>query len=208
MEQKKRVVIGLDEAGRGAFFSRIYSAAVVHDPDLIENAVKNKIVIRDSKKMTPRQRSLSFDYLIQNTLFGVGWCDEKEIDNLGITRCNILSMHRAIENLLEKHPEIEIVKIHVDGVLFRPFHDIPHETIIRGETTHPEIAMASILAKTHRDYFIMEMCDNNPSIDENYGIRSNKGYGTAKHIAGIKKHGPHSSHRNTFIKNHYHLRFL
>lgn len=71
-QQKKKVVIGVDEAGRGAFFGRIYSAAVVHDPTVIEDANKNKIVVRDSKKMTPRQRSFSFDYLIQNTASGVG----------------------------------------------------------------------------------------------------------------------------------------
>lgn len=208
MEQQK-VVIGVDEAGRGSFFSRIYSAATVHNSHVMEDAVKNKIVIRDSKKMTPRQRDTSYDYLTQTVLYGIGWCDEKEIDKLGITRCNILSMHRAIEDLLRQYPHLEIERINVDGVLFEPFRNIPYETIIRGESTHPEIAIASILAKTERDRFITALCDEHPELEEKYGIKKNKGYGTARHIEGIKKYGVNVFHRKLFVRNHYHeLRFL
>lgn len=204
MEQttRRKVVIGVDEAGRGSFFSRIYSAAVVFDSDIVLKAEENKIIIRDSKKMTPKQRQFSYDFLTQNCLFGVGFCDEYEIDELGINRCNILSMHRAIDNLLEKNTDLEIEKINVDGVLFNSYHNIPHELVVRGETKHVEIAMASILAKTYRDFFIIELCEQYPELDEKYNIKNNKGYGTAKHIQGIKKNGIHEFHRKTFVRNY------
>lgn len=212
MEQttKRQVVIGVDEAGRGAFFSRIYSAAVVYDPDLILTAQENKIIIRDSKKMTPRQRKFSYDFLFQNSLFGVGFCDEKEIDTLGVSRCNILSMHRAIDDLLSKHPHLHIEKINVDGVLFQSYHNVPYELVVRGESKHPEIAMASIIAKTTRDMFVVDLCVNDPQLDERYNICNNKGYGTAKHIEGIRQYGLHEHHRKTFVRNYNQqkLRFL
>ena len=202
-------MIGVDEAGRGAFFSRMYSAAAVYDPCLFSRATENKIVIRDSKKMTPRQRQFSHEFLLEHCLFGIGHCDEKEIDQLGISRCNILSMHRAIDNLLTKYPQVEIERIRVDGVLFEPYRDIPHELVVHGESAHPEIAVASILAKTHRDLFVLDLCEQFPELDEKYHLRSNKGYGTAKHIEGIRQHGLHPSHRKTFVRNyHSSLRFL
>lgn len=202
METKQKVVVGIDEAGRGAFLSRIYSAVVVSDPNLLEDIEKNKIIIRDSKKMTPRQRSLSYDFLVQSAMFGIGYCDEKEIDESGITHCNILSMHRALDNLVEKYPHIGIEKIRVDGVLFAPWQDVPFELIVKGETKHMEIAMASIIAKTCRDRFITDLCEKIPELDEKYHIKNNKGYGTAKHIQGIRKYGKHEFHRQSFIRSY------
>jgi ribonuclease HII len=119
-------------------------------------------------------------------------------------------MHRAIDNLLSKYPDLGIEKIRVDGVLFAPYRDIPHELVVRGESAHPEIAVASILAKTHRDLFILDLCGQFPELDEKYHLKSNKGYGTAKHIEGIRQHGLHPFHRKTFVRNHHHpsLRFL
>lgn len=206
---RTKVVIGVDEAGRGAFFSRMYSVAAVYDPLLFSKATENKIVIRDSKKMTPRQRHFSYEFLLDHCLFGVGYCDEKEIDEMGISRCNILSMHRAIDDLLLKHPDLEIERIRVDGVLFQPYRGIPHELVVRGESAHPEIAVASILAKTHRDLFVLDLCEQCPELDEKYHLKKNKGYGTAKHIEGIRQHGLHPFHRKTFVRNHHSsLRFL
>lgn len=205
----KKVSVGVDEAGRGAFFSRMYSAAAVYDPNLLSRATTDKIVIRDSKKMTPRQRQISYEFLQEHCLFGIGYCDEKEIDELGISRCNILCMHRSLDDLRSKHPELIVEKIHVDGVLFAPYQNIPYELVVRGESSHPEIAMASILAKTHRDRFILDLCGQYPGLDEKYHLTNNKGYGTAKHIEGIRHHGLHAFHRKTFVRN-YHpaLRFL
>lgn len=200
MQSKQKVVVGVDEAGRGAFFSRIYSAVVVYNPDLKEDIKKNKIVIRDSKKMTPRQRDQSYEFLVQHTMFGIGYCDEKEIDEYGITKCNIWSMHRALDNLVCQFPELEIERILVDGVLFSPWRDVPFELVVKGENKHEEIAMASVIAKTSRDRFLIGLCEQFPELDEKYHIRNNKGYGTAKHIQGLKEHGKHDFHRQSFIR--------
>lgn len=206
---ERKVVVGVDEAGRGAFFSRMYSVAAVYDPDLLSHATADKIVIRDSKKMTPRQRQISYGFLKDHCLFGVGYCDEKEIDELGISRCNILSMHRALDDLRTKYPYLVVEKIRVDGVLFAPYASIPYELVIRGESAHPEIAMASILAKSYRDQFILDLCGEDPGLNEKYHLASNKGYGTAKHIEGIRRYGLHAFHRRTFVRNHHpSLRFL
>lgn len=206
----ENVIVGVDEAGRGAFFSRIYSVAVAFTENIREKVIEDKIVIRDSKKMTPRQRLCSYEYLKQHVRYGVGYCDEKEIDEKGITKCNILCMHRALENLLSQYPNMKMVKIHVDGVLFAPFQDIPHETIVRGDDSHMEIAMASILAKTIRDLFIIGLCDEDSSLEEKYDLRKNKGYGTVRHREGIRKHGSHPLHRQSFLRKctSHHLRFL
>lgn len=199
---EENMIVGVDEAGRGAFFGRIYSAAVVACP------LDEKLVVRDSKKMTPRQRSATFDYLCDHALFGVGWCGPEEIDALGVGRCNILSMHRALEDIVARH-NVRIEKILVDGVLFEPFRGIPHETIVRGEDEHVEIAMASIIAKVSRDRHIVSLCDEEPALHDKYDLRNNKGYGTAKHIAGLRAHGPHHAHRRSFIRGYSaKLRFL
>lgn len=208
-ETSSSIIVGIDEAGRGAFFGRIYSAAVVHDPSLMETALQQKLVIRDSKKMTPRQRSVSRQFLEKHAQFGIGWCDEKEIDTLGITKCNILCMHRALDDLLSKYPSLVVDKIHVDGVLFAPYHSIPFQLVAHGEDTHEEIAMASILAKTLRDEWVVGLCDQFPDLDEKYHLRNNKGYGTKQHIKGLRTHGPHPSHRRSFLRNYCpQLKFL
>ena len=210
-EQKTKVIIGVDEAGRGSFFGPICSGVVVFDDNLIQNAVeKEKLVIRDSKKMTPLQRNRCYDYLVNNAKYGVGLCSVKEIDELGISRCNVLCMHRAIEDLLSKFTnQLEIELVRVDGVLFKPFRDTPFELVVQGESKHPEIAMASIIAKTYRDRMMIELCKDNNSLQDRYDLENNKGYGTAKHIAGLRKYGPHPQHRKLFIRNHnQHLQFL
>lgn len=196
------VVVGIDEAGRGAFFSRIYSAAVVYMNTGEEDKNKKTIVIRDSKKMTPRQRSVAHDYLIANVQYGIGYCDQNEIDDLGITRCNINSMHRALDDLTMKYPNLVIDKINVDGMLFMPWKSVPYETIVRGEDSHKEIAMASILAKKTRDNFVLELCRESPELQEKYDIGHNKGYGTAKHREGLRKHGSHRLHRKSFVRSY------
>lgn len=209
---KEHVIIGVDEAGRGSLFGPIFAAAVVLNHNIFANMGKDKkLVLRDSKKMTHNQRTRAKEYIEQNVYYGIGYCDPQEIDNMGINHCNVLAMHRAIDNLLDKHGSILIIdKINVDGVLFQKYKDVPYELIIRGDSTHPEISAASILAKTNRDNMIQEICIQSPSLDI-YGLQKHKGYGTKEHITKIKQHGPSPMHRESFIKNFYtikKLRFL
>lgn len=194
----EQVTIGIDEAGRGSLFSMIVACAVVQDDRL---CVQSKdIVIRDSKKMTPLQRKRTQTFLEQNSRFGIGSCDEKEIDSQGISWCNMTAMHRAIDNLREKYPGLQITKILVDGNRFTPYENIPHELIVQGDGSVPVISCASILAKTTRDQWVTGLCATHKTELEKYGISQNKGYGTKKHIEAIQTHGPHPLHRQTFLK--------
>lgn len=211
--EREPKLMGVDEAGRGSLFSRIYAAAVVLPDDWsipVSTKKKEQVVLRDSKKMTALQRQRAREFIETHAMFGVGFCDEKEIDIMGISHCNVLAMHRAMDDLLLKHPDVRVDKVMVDGVLFRPHRDIPYELVVRGESEHPEIAAASILAKTHRDDFICGLCNNDERLSK-YCISSNKGYGAAAHIKAIQTHGPHPLHRKSFLKNFYcpnRLRFL
>jgi ribonuclease HII len=194
--------IGIDEAGRGSLMGRVYAGAVCFPENgWMEDAVVQKIVIRDSKKMTAKARQKSREYIEKTTMWGIGYTSEEEVDRLGIVPANILAMHRAIDCLLEKHPELLVVKkkeLKVDGTCFRDYPDIPHELVVRGESVHPEIASASILAKTHRDEHVLELC--NADVDLlRYHLDTNKGYGTAAHLKALKEHGASRFHRRTFI---------
>jgi ribonuclease HII len=204
-------IVGVDEAGRGSLFGRIYACAVgVQESGNLtqdlESYNKDKkkseqVVIRDSKTMSVRQRNKSREYLEKSgVLFGIGWCEASEIDEKGIVYCNILAMHRALDELVSKNPHITISKIRVDGILFKSYNEIPYELIVKGDSKHIEIATASILAKTYHDDYIQKLCIEDNEL-EKYGLLSNQGYGTAKHIRAIKEHKEHKLHRKTFIKN-------
>lgn len=192
-----QVTIGIDEAGRGSLFSMIVACAVVQKDDLCTGS--KEIVIRDSKKMTALQRKRSKSFLEGNCQFGIGSCSEKEIDSKGISWCNMMAMHRSIDNLLEKYPSLEIIKILVDGNHFVSYRDIPHELIVHGDGSVPVISCASILAKTTRDKWMIELCDTYKGALDIYGIAQNKGYGTQAHIKAIQTYGPHELHRKTFV---------
>ncbi len=131
-------------------------------------------------------------------------------------------MHRCIHNLITKIIEkekkenkfnIDIfskIKILVDGNYFKPFHYnynndihfISHECVIKGDQLHKEISAASIIAKVERDNYIINFVDKNPEYEEKYNLLNNKGYGTKKHIEGIRKYGYSEFHRKSFkLKN-------
>lgn len=194
--------VGIDEAGRGSLVSRVYAAAVIiPDREAFDGCVGMAgCVIRDSKKMTARQRDRARDFLLENVAYGIGHASEAEIDAMGIVPANILAMHRAVDDLRGRNPGVVIEKMLVDGTVFRKYGDTPFELVVRGESIHPEIAAASILAKTARDAYILGCCDNDPSLDA-YGLRSNKGYGTAAHMNSIREHGLSAIHRRSFTRH-------
>lgn len=192
------LVAGIDEAGRGSLISRVYAAAVVVPEDFMEMAAEEEIVIRDSKKMTARQRERSAAWIEQNAIaYAVAYADEVEIDRVNILEATMNAMHRAVEGL-----QIVPDRLHVDGSVFRPFidaegYDIPHECIIRGDDADPAIASASILAKTRRDEFLLGLVAEHPEL-ERYGISKNMGYGTAAHVRALQEWGPSVFHRRSF----------
>ena len=124
------------------------------------------------------------------------------IDNINILEATLKSMHKNIDNLV-----IDIDHILVDGTNFRKYKKIPHTCIINGDSKYYSIAAASILAKVEHDWYIENLCKENKELDIKYDLLNNMGYGTKKHIEGIKKYGISKHHRksNTIenkINNH------
>lgn len=198
-------IIGIDEAGRGSLLGRVYAGAVCigSDPEKwTSDALRmEKIVVRDSKTMTKKAREHSRVYIEDKAMWGVGWASEDEVDRLGIVPANTLAMHRAIDELLLRHPILSEKKkeLRVDGTFFTTYPDMKHELVVRGESVHIEIAAASILAKTHRDAYVKALCQANGCLTR-YGLETNMGYGTASHLQALRDHGATPLHRQTFIK--------
>jgi len=183
--------VGLDEAGRGPLFGRVYVGACIWHPDIKTD------IIRDSKKLSARKRLIAYDYIKEFAIDScVYWEDEKKIDSINILQATQSAMHHAIRKL-----DVRPDHILVDGSYFRPYSDgrsIPHTCIEKGDDKYMSIAAASILAKVEHDKYIEKMCDDYENLDKYYCLRSNKGYGTKKHMEGIKKYGITEWHRKSF----------
>jgi ribonuclease HII len=115
--------------------------------------------------------------------------DNREIDQLNILRSSITAMHRALDRL-----PIRPEHIIVDGNRFYPYGDTPHTTIVKGDAKYMSIAAASILAKTHRDEYMMRIAEEYPM----YGWAKNKGYPTREHRIAVREYGLSPYHRKTF----------
>lgn len=194
------LVAGIDEAGRGSLISRVYSAIVVLPENFLELCNEEKIIIRDSKKMTKLQREKSRRFIEKYAIdYNVQYSEHWEIDKVGILRATMNSMNRCIEKLI-----IPVDKLYVDGDYFDNYHkEIPYECIIRGDNIVPEIACASILAKTYRDEYIKNLFEENKEELEKYGIDRNMGYGTKVHMEAITENGFTEFHRKSFCKKSF-----
>ncbi len=184
---------GVDEAGRGPLFGRVYVGTAILPPEDFDHSL-----MRDSKKLSERKRLVAFDYIKENAIdWSVAYFDENEIDNVNIFNATYGAMHKALDNL-QVRPEIVLV----DGSHFIPYtyenKKVSHICITKGDDTYSSIAAASILAKVSRDNYITDLCDKYENLNLFYDISSNKGYGTSKHIEGIKQHGISKWHRKTF----------
>jgi ribonuclease HII len=197
--------IGVDEAGRGPLFGRVYTAAVI----LPKNDNFKYDLLKDSKKFTSQKKILeAYNYIKNNALFySVTYNDEKYIDKNNIRVSTMNSMHESIKNVINKINEnISNIFIIVDGNDFKPFTvlrndeiiNIPNITIEGGDNKYCSIAAASILAKVERDLYIKDLCNKYNKLNIYYNLEKNKGYGTAQHIEGIKKNGISPWHRVTY----------
>ena len=198
--------IGIDEAGRGPLFGRVYSAGVVLPKDT--NLFQHNLM-KDSKKFTSKKKiEEAAEYIKTHALaYCVSYEDETSIDKINILQATFKSMHNSIRTILNNKPKnIIIEKLLVDGNNFKPFtyfqnghvNQLHHTCIEGGDNKFTSIAAASILAKVERDKYIEALCEENPELDEKYGLLKNKGYGTKKHIDGIKEHGITEYHRKTY----------
>ena len=149
--------------------------------------------VNDSKKVSEKKREKVYEEIIKEAIdWGVGICDQNEIDDINILQATKLALTRAIESLKTK-PDL----ILVDALTNIDTKGIPYRSIIKGDAKEYSIAAASIIAKVTRDRMMYEY----DKIYPQYGFAGHKGYGTAKHIAAIKENGPCIIHRKTFIKN-------
>ena len=182
--EQGRVEAGCDEAGRGCLAGSVYAAAVILPPDYHHER------LNDSKKLTARQRyALRQDIERDAVAWAVGVVTPQEIDQINILNASILAMHRALDQL-QVRPEAIIV----DGNRFKPYRDLPHTTIVKGDGKYLSIAAASILAKTYRDDEMVRLAQEYPD----YDWQHNMGYPTRKHREAIRQHGITPYHRRTF----------
>ena len=175
---------GCDEAGRGCLAGPVCAAAVIL-PDGFTHPLLN-----DSKKLSEARRNELRPIIESEAVaWAVAWASPGEIDTINILNASILAMHRALDAL-----EVRPGAIVVDGNRFKPYADIPHQTIVKGDGKLGNIAAASILAKTHRDELMTALAAEYPG----YDWEINKGYPTKAHREAIKRLGLTPMHRKTF----------
>lgn len=205
------IQVGVDEAGRGCFAGPVVAAAVIWDTDWItsqqssddDSNVKLLELIKDSKKVSKKNRDKLFDFIKKYAkAYSVQFVDESVIDEKNILNATYLAMHRSLEAI-----NIPFDRILVDGDKFapykntdptRPFIHVPHNCIAGGDDKYINIASASILAKVSRDTYMEQLSKDHPDLNEKYDWNNNKGYGTKKHIDGIRTYGICEHHRRTF----------
>lgn len=194
--KENSIEVALDEVGRGCLFGRLYTAAVIWPIDF-DNSIYN---INDSKKISKKKREELYNIIINNAIdWNINYIENDEIDNLNILQANIKSMHQNIDKL-----NLDIDHILVDGNYFKPYKNISHTCIIKGDTKYCNIAASSIIAKVAHDKYIKDLCHLHPDLNTKYDLLNNMGYPTKKHIEGIKKYGITKFHRKTFgICNNY-----
>lgn len=182
---KKGVIeAGCDEAGRGCLAGPVFAAAVILPEDFSSE------LLNDSKQLTEKQRYELRPVIEKVAIaWAVAMYDHLEIDQVNILNASIYSMHRAL-NQLSAFPE----HIIVDGNRFKPYKNIPYTTVVKGDGKYLSIAAASVLAKTYRDDFMLDLHQQYPD----YGWDHNKAYPTAYHRAAIIKFGITPYHRKSF----------
>ena len=182
--QEGRIEAGCDEAGRGCLAGAVYAAAVILPPNY------QHPLLNDSKQLSEKQRyALRTEIERDAIAWAVGIVSPQEIDSINILNASFLAMHRAIEQLGTTPQHLLI-----DGNRFKPYKDIPHTCVVKGDGKYMAIAAASILAKTYRDDYMMQLHKQHPQYDWN----SNKGYPTQAHRQAIELHGTTPHHRMSF----------
>jgi ribonuclease HII len=182
--QTDRIEAGCDEAGRGCLAGPVFAAAVILPADY------HHPILNDSKQLSEKLRDQLRADIERDALdYAVIPIDNTQIDEINILQASILAMHRSLDQLRS-----DFGFIIIDGNYFKPYKDLAHKTIIKGDSLYYSIAAASILAKTYRDEYMTKMHEQYPE----YNWISNKGYATASHRSAIKKYGMCPLHRRSF----------
>jgi len=182
--QQELTEAGCDEAGRGCYAGPVFAAAVILPEDFYHP------LLNDSKQVKEKQRNELRKVIEENAIaFGVGMVSHTEIDQINILKASFKAMHLAIDQLKIK-PQFLLI----DGNRFIPYKKIKHQCIVKGDAIYASIAAASILAKTYRDDWMMNLHNGFPQ----YNWKKNKGYGTAEHRKAIEEFGLCQYHRKSF----------
>lgn len=175
---------GTDEAGRGCLSGPVVAAAVILPKNFKHD------LLNDSKQLSEKKRQELRPYIEEHALaYGVAFVSHEEVDEINVLQASITGMHRSIEQL-----SIQPKFIIVDGNKFKPYKEIPHETIVKGDAKYMSIAAASVLAKTYRDDYMEKIHKEHPQ----YNWKKNKGYPTKEHRNAIREFGTTQYHRKTF----------
>jgi len=175
---------GVDEGGRGCYAGPVFAAAVILPKGFYHPQ------LNDSKKLSVKQRELLQPVIEKEAIaFAVAAVDHCEIDRINILQASFKAMHLAIDQL-----GIRPRFLLIDGNRFKKYEGIEHQCIIKGDGKYASIAAASILAKTHRDAFMLQLHRQFPQ----YGWDKNMGYGTIIHRSAIQQHGLSPYHRKSF----------
>jgi len=175
---------GCDEAGRGCIAGPVCAASVILPHHFYHP------LLNDSKKLSEEARYTLRPIIESEAIaFAVAFVDHKEIDKINILQASFKAMHKAVGSM-KLQPDLLLI----DGNRFKPYKNIPHECIIKGDGKYASIAAASILAKTYRDDFMLRLHKKFPV----YNWKQNKGYPTVTHRNAVLEHGMSSYHRQTF----------
>ncbi|MBP5399469.1 MAG: ribonuclease HII [Alphaproteobacteria bacterium] len=188
----KETVVGIDEAGRGPWAGPVVAGAVVILDKNISPFLLNNL--DDSKKLSPKKRELLYQELFSeqekgHICIGIGEASCQEIDDKNILQATFLAMKRAAEKL-KIPPQFAII----DGNRTPKDFVCPTRAIIKGDSKSFSISAASIVAKVYRDKKMQKLAEKYPY----YGFEKNAGYGTATHIAALKKYGITPEHRKSY----------
>lgn len=204
-DEQNAIEIGIDEAGRGPLFGRLYVAAAV----LPKTSAFQHDRMKDSKKFHSKKKIKEVsDYIKENAIaWSIQYVEADVIDTINIRQAVFRGMHEAIREITAKIGTQDVFLL-IDGNDFRAYsyfdtstetiHTLPHETIEGGDNKYTAIAAGSILAKVARDEYIAELCAKHPELNNRYGLEKNQGYGTKKHLEGILEHGITQWHRKTY----------
>ncbi len=183
----KEIIAGVDEVGRGSLVGPVYAAAVI-----IEKKIDKK-KLKDSKKLSKKNREILSIYIKKNCIWAIGSASIKEIEKHNILNASLLAMKRAIMKL-NKKPKLVLI----DGNKLPKIDNYNLKNIVKGDEKIPEISAASIIAKVSRDRLVSKLAKN----FKKYLWNKNSGYGTKGHIRAIKKFGITKYHRKTFRPVH------
>ena len=178
-----KIIGGTDEAGRGPLYGPVVAACVV----LPQNFKLDGL--NDSKKLTEKKRNIFYDYIVKNTIYGIGVVSPEEIDKINIYEASRKAMIIAIKQV-QKQIKLEYVLSDAMPIKI----DIPVLPIVKGDAKSITIAAASVIAKVTRDRMLYEIDKKYPE----YGFKNHKGYPTKKHLEAINKYGLIDGYRKTY----------